>query len=397
MVDRRRIAVVTTTRADYGLMRCIMTALRDDPRCELQIIASGTHLCPTFGSTIDEIKAEFEVAAEVDMLVDGNSNWAAAASAGLGILTFANTLRHLKPDLLLLLGDRFEILAVAQAAFIARIPIAHLHGGEVTQGAMDDSLRHAITKLSRIHLVSTAEHGQRVRQLGEDPKCVHVVGAPGLENLLRLIPEGRATFENRTGVTFGDPAILLTYHPATAVNEPIDETVREILAALEVFPSASILATGSNADPGGRRISEMLNAAATSFGGRLRIYTSLGHDNYMSAMRLSDIVIGNSSSGLIEAPSFGIPTINIGRRQDGRPRAPSVIDCTTERHAIRDAIRTAISPEMRKIAERGINPYASVGLEISGKVVELLIETPLDFLRMAKPFIDLKLDNRLRN
>lgn len=397
MAERRRIAVVTTTRADYGLMRCIMTALSNSPDCTFQLIVSGTHLSPAFGSTVNEIKTEFEVAAEVDMLVDGDSNWTSAASAGLGMIAFANTLRQLKPDLLLVLGDRFEILAVAQAAFLARIPIAHLHGGEVTEGAMDDCLRHAITKLARLHLVSTEEHGQRVRQLGEPADWVHVVGAPGLENLLLLAPEDRATFESRIGVTFGEPSILLTYHPATAIDEPIDATVDNILAALSTFPSASILATGSNADPGGRRITELLNAKAASFDGRLRVFTSLGHDNYLSAMRLSDIVLGNSSSGIIEAPSCGTVTVNIGRRQEGRPRAPSVIDCSTDRDAIAAAMRTAMSPEKRETAKKTQNPYASAGLEISGKVAELLIRTPLDGLRAAKPFVDMASSGQKKN
>lgn len=388
MTERRRIAVLTTTRADYGLLRWIMAALRDDPRADLQVIVSGTHLSPTFGSTVNEIRRDFVIAAEIDMLVDGNGAWAAASSAGLCMVALSNTLRHLQPDLLLILGDRFEILAAAQAAFLGRIPIAHLHGGEVTHGALDDSIRHAITKLSRLHLVSTEEHGRRVRQLGEDPAWVHVVGAPGLENLLHLPPIGKEDFEARINFRLRKPAILMTYHPATAVNEPVDAAVAEILAALKHFPTASIIATGSNADPGGRRVTEVLKAAVPNFSGRLKVSDSLGQDNYLNAMRLCDVVLGNSSSGLLEAPSAGTPTVNLGCRQEGRPRAASVIDAPLESRAIVAAIERALAPEMREISARKENPYASAGLNISRKVADMLVLIPSASFQQPKPFLD---------
>jgi UDP-N-acetylglucosamine 2-epimerase (non-hydrolysing) len=391
MADRRRIAVVSSTRADYGLLFWILNELKRSPITELQLIATGTHLSPAFGHTIDQIRADgFDVASEVDLLIDGDTGWASATSAGIGVIGLGNSFRSLRPDLVLLLGDRYEILASAFAAFMARIPIAHLHGGEVTTGALDDGIRHAISKLSRLHLVSTAEHSRRVIQMGEQADWVHVVGAPGVETIARLAAEDRAALEKRVGHAIGTRLFLLTYHPATVAKEDPIATIEAILSAIEAFPDATVIATGSNADPGGRAVFARLREAESRFANRLRLHESLGQTGYLSALQLADVVIGNSSSGIIEAPSCGTPTVNIGARQDGRPRAPSVIDSASDRGAIKAAIEKALSPAMQEQACRRENPYAVAGLDIASRTVQLLTTVNLEAMRAAKPFVDLE-------
>lgn len=390
MTDARRVAVVTSTRADYGLLRWTMQSLKDDPRAQLQVIATGTHLSSAFGRTIDAIKGDgFDIDAEVDMPLDGTDGLASAEAAGLVMTGTARALRRLKSDIVVVLGDRFEILASVQAAYLGRIPIAHIHGGEVTVGAFDDGNRHAITKLARLHLTSTEEHRQRVMQLGEDPVWVHNVGAPGLETFQRIPPDDRDTFERHVGIKGGSPAILLTYHPATAANEDPAGSMQAIVDAISAFPAASIIATGSNADPGGRLAMATLKSAAGRFGERLVICESLGQQHYVNALAYSDVVVGNSSSGIIEAPSAGIPTVNIGARQQGRPRAASVIDCAASSVPIRDAIARAMEPSFRALAGKRQNPYGGRDLGIGKTIADLLLETDLTEMRAAKPFVDI--------
>jgi UDP-N-acetylglucosamine 2-epimerase (non-hydrolysing) len=360
------------------------------PKAELQLIVTGTHLSPAFGHTIDQIRADgFDVAREVDLLIDGDSAWASVTSGGVGLIGFGNALRSLAPDMVLLLGDRFEILAATFAAFVARIPVAHLHGGEVTTGAMDDGIRHAISKLARLHLVSTVEHRRRVLQLGEAPDWVHVVGAPGVENIARLQAEDRGALEARLGHKLAARFALLTYHPATAASEDPIEAIDAILDSLHSLADASVIATGSNADAGGRAIFKRIRDAEAAFGGRLHVHESLGQAGYLNTLRHADLVIGNSSSGIIEAPSCGTPSVNVGSRQAGRPRGPSVIDCSTDRKSIAAAIARALSPEMKAVAERRQNPYAEAGLDVARRTVDLLTTVDLGAMRAAKPFVDL--------
>jgi UDP-hydrolysing UDP-N-acetyl-D-glucosamine 2-epimerase len=394
MTDARRVAVVTSTRADYGLLRWTMQSLQDDPRAQLQVIATGTHLSSAFGRTIDAIKGDgFDIDAEVDMPLDDSDGLASAEAAGLVMTGVARALRRLKPDVVLVLGDRFEILASVQAAYLGRIPVAHIHGGEVTVGAFDDGNRHAITKLARLHLTSTEDHRQRVMQLGEDPAWVHNVGAPGLETFQRIAADDRDTFERHIGIKGGNPAILLTYHPATAANEDPAASMQAIVDAIAAFPEASIIATGSNADPGGRLAMATLMAVAGQFDGRLVIRESLGQQHYVNALAYSDVVVGNSSSGIIEAPSAGIPTVNIGARQQGRPRAASVIDCEVSSAQIRDAIARAMEPSFRAVAGKRQNPYGGRDLGIGKTIANLLLGTDLTEMRAAKHFVDIPTAN----
>lgn len=389
MPDPRRIAVVTSTRADYGLLRWTMQSLKDDSRAELQVIATGTHLSPAYGNTVDAIEQDgFVIAGRVEMSLDDRDGLANAEAAGQVLSRIALEFRRLDPDLVLLLGDRFEILAAAQAAYLGRLPIAHIHGGEITKGAVDDGTRHAITKLARLHLTSTEEHRRRVLQLGEDPAFVHNVGAPGIENLRRFKVDSKDAFESSIGLRLGRPAILLTYHPATASNEDPAAAMTAILDAIAAFPEATILATGSNVDAGGRLAMGALHAAATRFGNRIVIKDSLGQRNYTNALFHHDVVVGNSSSGIIEAPSAGTPTVNVGLRQDGRPRAASVIDCRPQVEDIRNAISQAMAPRVRELARTRQNPYAGQGNDIGRTIAGLLLQYELAELKAAKLFVD---------
>lgn len=393
MNGRRRQLFVTGTRAEYGLLYWTMKRVVESERSQLQIVATGAHLSPAFGRTVEVIRGDgFNVDAEVDMLVDSDSNWGTACAIGLGTIGMANALRTLAPDLVVVLGDRYEVLAAAQAAYVGRVPIAHIHGGEVTRGSLDEGFRHAVTKLASLHFVSTEEHRRRVVQLGEQPQRVHNVGAVGLENIARLELDGPEEFERRIGRRLGRPAILMTYHPATACDENPVATVDAIASALDGFPEATIIATGSNADPGGRAIDARLRELDQRFPGRLYFGSSLGQRGYLSAMRHCDLVLGNSSSGLIEAPSMGKPTVNIGQRQAGRQRAPSVIDCVAGTNAIRDAIERALSPAFLQLATRRENPYANAGLDVSRHIFDVLESVDLAELKGPKGFFDVTFD-----
>jgi UDP-hydrolysing UDP-N-acetyl-D-glucosamine 2-epimerase len=393
MTGRRRLLFVTGTRAEYGLLYWTMKRVLDSERSQLQIVATGAHLSPAFGRTVDVIRSDgFNVDAEVDMLVDSDSNWGTACAIGLGTIGMANALRALAPDLMVVLGDRYEVLAAAQAAYVGRVPIAHIHGGEVTRGSLDEGFRHAVTKLASLHFVSSEEHRRRVVQLGEQPQRVHNVGAVGLENIARLELDELEGFERRIGRRLGRPAILMTYHPATACDEDAVATVDAIASALEGSPGATIIATGSNADPGGRAIDARLRDLEQRFPGRLIFNTSLGQRGYLSAMRHCDLVLGNSSSGLIEAPSMGKPTVNVGQRQAGRQRAPSVIDCAANANAIRDAVERALSPAFLQLAARRENPYASAGLDVSRHIVDVLESIDPAELKRPKGFFDVSFD-----
>jgi UDP-hydrolysing UDP-N-acetyl-D-glucosamine 2-epimerase len=372
-----------------------MAALSADPRAQLQLIVTGTHLAVAHGRTIDHILADgFRVDAEVEMPVDGSDPFSTGTAAGQVMIGMASALRRLRPDLMLVLGDRYEILAAVQAAHLGLVPVAHLHGGEITRGSLDDTTRHAITKLSRLHLTSTVEHRNRVIQLGEAPDAVHVVGAPGLENLVRLPLDDDAAFARRIGRPLGAPKILLTYHPATAESgeDPV-AAVEAMLAALSDFPGATVIATGSNADTGGETISARLRRAAAETPDRFIYVETLGQVGFLSALTNCDVTLGNSSSGIIEAPSAGIATVNVGSRQDGRPRAPAVIDCPPETAAIRAALERALSPEVRERARRRANPYAGTAAGtadgIGRRIADLLLETDPTWLHATKPFYDL--------
>ena len=338
------ICVVTGTRADYGLLRPVMQALRDDPRFTLQLVATGAHLSPEFGTTARAIIDDgFVLDDRIEMLLSSDSPVGITTSLGLATIGMAGSLDRLRPDLLLVLGDRYEILAAVQAALVARIPVAHLSGGDVTEGAIDDAIRHAITKMSHLHFVTNGPAASRVTQMGEDPARVIVAGNPGLDDLIRFEPMPRAELSRALGLTLRARNLLVTYHPVTLADEPPAAAFGELLAALDdLGGDVGVVLTLPNADTSGRALIDMSREFA-AHRDHVVCHDSLGQLRYWSVLRIADAVVGNSSSGLTEAPAVGVATINIGERQRGRLRAASTIDCPPERAAIRAAIEGALA------------------------------------------------------
>jgi UDP-hydrolysing UDP-N-acetyl-D-glucosamine 2-epimerase len=338
------ICVVTGTRADYGLLRPVMQALRDDPRFTLQLVATGAHLSPEFGSTARTIVDDgFVLDDQVEMLLSSDSPVGITTSLGLATIGMAGSLDRLRPDLLLVLGDRYEILAAVQAALVARVPVAHLSGGDITEGAIDDAMRHAITKMSHLHFVTNAPAATRVTQMGEDPTRVIVAGNPGLDDLIGFEPMPRAELSRALGLTLRARNLLVTYHPVTLADEPPAAAFGELLAALDdLGGDVGVVLTLPNADTSGRALIDMSREFAAQRD-HVVCHDSLGQLRYWSVLKAADAVVGNSSSGLTEAPAVGVATINIGERQRGRLRAASTIDCPPERAAIRTAIERALA------------------------------------------------------
>lgn len=391
-MSKRKVCVVTGTRAEYGLLYWLLREIETAEDLELQLVVTGMHLSPEFGLTVREIEADgFAIAERVEMLVSSDTPVGTAKAIGLGVIGFADAFARLRPDLLVLLGDRFEILAAAQAALVARIPIAHLHGGETTEGAFDEAIRHSITKMSHLHFVAAEPYRRRVIQLGENPSHVFNVGAPGLDHIARTPLLERHEFEHAIDFKLGTPTFLVTYHAATLSGRSPGEGAAELLQALDRFTAARIIFTKANADAGGRAINGVLESYAAGRPERVRVFASLGQQRYLSALRLVDAVIGNSSSGVIEAPAFGVPTINIGTRQQGRLRAASVIDCAEDADEIASAIERALTPGFRESLSDTAPPYGRGGA--AQRVVEVLRRVPLGEELLMKPFFDVRWSN----
>lgn len=354
----RKICVVTGTRAEYGLLYWLMKEIQDDPELQLQVIATGMHLSPEFGLTYQMMEADgFVLDAKVEMLLSSDTAVGIAKSIGLGVIGFADALERLQPQIMVVLGDRYEILAAVQAALVARIPVAHLHGGETTEGAIDESIRHAITKMSNLHFVAAEAYRKRVVQLGEDPTTVFNVGAVGIENIKRLQLLTREQLEESLDFEIGSTCFLVTYHPATLGSVRPQVAMQALLDALDHFPQARIILTKPNSDADGRIIGEMIDTYCQRHKGRVIVFTSMGQVRYLSALQLAAAVIGNSSSGIIEAPACHVPTVNIGDRQSGRLKAASVIDCPEEPDSIVAAIEQALSPAFRARIKESCSLY----------------------------------------
>lgn len=384
----RRICVVTGTRAEYGLLRGLLSELRETAGITVQLIATAMHLAPEFGRTVTEIEADgFPIDRRLEILVASDSGAGMAKSAGLGMLSFADAFAELKPDVVVLLGDRFEILAAASAALLMGIPIAHLHGGEITEGAVDDSIRHAVSKMAALHFAAAEPYRQRLLQMGEAEDRVFNVGGLGVDAILRVPRLSREELEASLHFRFGERNLLVTFHPATAEDGDPAQQCEELLAALDRFPDVKLLVTLPNADAGGRAIAARLQAWGAGQPDRVGVFASLGQQRYLSALAIVDGVVGNSSSGLLEAPSFGIGTVNIGSRQQGRLRADSVIDCPPEKEAISRAVGTLLSPEFRKKLAGVYNPYGTGGA--AKKIAAVLASFPLPELH-GKRFVDRK-------
>jgi GDP/UDP-N,N'-diacetylbacillosamine 2-epimerase (hydrolysing) len=383
----RKICVITGSRAEFGLLRWLMQEMQHEPELELQVLATGMHLSPEFGLTYREIEqAGFQINAKVEMLLSSDTATAVTKSMGLGLISYADAYERLAPDLIVVLGDRFEIFAAAAAALIAGIPVAHLHGGETTEGAFDEAIRHSITKMSHLHFVAAEEYRRRVIQLGEQPERVFLVGGLGIDAIKRIKLLDIEALEESLGFKFGSRNLLITFHPVTLEGQKNSgEQMAELLAALGKLEDTNMLFTMPNADTGGRELAAMVNQFGASRQ-NVRVYTSLGQLRYLSCMQYVDAVVGNSSSGLAEAPSMGIATINIGNRQKGRLSASSVIHCEPTRQSISGALGRAFDPSFRATLTSTNNPYGSGGA--SQKIVEVIKNHDLKNL-LKKTFFNL--------
>jgi GDP/UDP-N,N'-diacetylbacillosamine 2-epimerase (hydrolysing) len=383
---KRKICVVTGSRAEYGLLRWVMEGIRAAPDLQLQLVATGMHLSPEFGLTYREIERDgFCIDRKVEMLLSSDTAVGVAKSMGVALIGLGEALQQLQPDLVLVLGDRFEILSAAAAALVARIPVAHVHGGETSEGAFDEAIRHSITKMAQLHFVAAEEYRKRVVQLGERPERVFLVGGLGIDGIRNLPLLDRPSLESALDIQLGERNLLITFHPATLDGSDCAGQMVELLAALDQWPDVHLIFTLSNADTHGRALSVMVEQYAAARA-NAQAYVSLGQIRYLSCLRHVDAVVGNSSSGLTEAPSFRIGTINIGDRQRGRLKAASVIDCTPDRSSIGAALGKLYSPDFQAGLAGVRNPYGEGGA--SERIVAVLRDHPLDGI-VKKAFYDL--------
>ncbi len=355
---RRKACVVTGSRAEYGLLKPLIEQIGNDTDLKLQLIVTGMHLSPEFGLTYQQIeKDDFGIDEKIEVTLSSDTPVSISKSMGLGMVGFSETYKRLKPDLVVVLGDRFEIFSAVIAAFVSRIPIAHISGGEVTEGAFDDAFRHSITKMSYLHFTSTEIYRKRVIQLGENPKRVFNVGALTLDNIKRLKLLSKDILEKKFKFKFNKHNLLVTFHPVTLENNTAKLQFQNLLDVLAELKDTNIIFTKSNSDPGGRLINKMIDKYILKDPCRYLAFTSLGHLNYLSMLQYVDAVIGNSSSGIVEAPSFRIGTINIGDRQKGRIRTMSIIDCAPTKADIKNAFKKLYSKKFQRILKKVRNPY----------------------------------------
>ncbi len=384
----RKICVITGTRAEYGLLRWVMQGIKDDTDLDLQIIATGMHLSPEFGLTYKSIEADgFEINRKVEMLTSSDTPVGIAKSMGIGTIGFADALSELNPDLIIVLGDRFEIFSAVSTAMVARIPVAHLHGGEASEGAFDESIRHAITKMSHIHFTASEVYKNRVIQLGEQPDRVFNVGAVGIDNIKKYPLQSRKEFEKSINFKLNKKNILITFHPVTLEKSTAQEQFKNLLQVLDGYKETHLIFTKANSDTDGRIINQMIDTYVTDHNYKAVAFKSLGQLRYLSAMQYMDAVVGNSSSGLIEVPSFRIGTINIGDRQRGRLKAKSMIDCNYSVEAIQSAFNELFSLTFQQRLQQVENPYGNGGASI--KIVEIIRSFSLNGI-LKKQFYDFK-------
>jgi len=387
MANSRTVCVVTGTRAEYSLLSGLMKEIEENDGLVLQVVATGAHLSPEFGLTFREIENDgFSIDKKIEVLMSSDSEVGVGKSMGTTMLGFSEALSELKPDILVVLGDRYEIFSVVATAAVLRIPVAHLHGGEVTIGAVDESFRHSITKMSHLHFTSTDEYRRRVIQLGESPDRVFNTGAIGVDNINSKSLLTREKFEDSIGFSLGNRNLLVTFHPVTLESNTAKEQFNILLSVLDELEDTHIVFTKANADADGRVINAAIDEYVLNNSKKCRSFDSLGMLRYLSAMQFMDAVVGNSSSGLIEVPSFRIGTINIGDRQKGRIKASSVIDCAPEIKDMRKAFDELYSKEFQVKLKKVKNPYGNGG--VAKKVVKIIREYPLGNI-LKKTFHDI--------
>jgi GDP/UDP-N,N'-diacetylbacillosamine 2-epimerase (hydrolysing) len=382
---KRKICVVTGSRAEYGLLRWVMEGIRKSAFLELQLIVTGMHLAPKFGLTYTEIEGDgFQIDRKIEMLLSSDTPVGITKSIGIGIIGFADSLSEMKPDLLLVLGDRYEIFVAVSSALVARIPVAHLHGGETTEGAFDEGLRHSITKMSHLHFVAAEEYRKRVIQLGEQPERVFLVGGLGIDNINKLNLLEKQELERSLGFKLGKKNLMITFHPVTLEKDSSAQQMKELLDALDALKETKLIFTMPNSDTDSRIIFQMIEKFVAKHPHAIA-FTSLGQLRYLSCIKYVDGVVGNSSSGLAEVPSFKKGTINIGDRQKGRMKAGSVIDCEANKKSISSAIQKLYSAEFQAKLRTVKNPYGSGGA--SEALVKILERVSLDGI-LKKTFYD---------
>lgn len=385
----KKICVVTGTRAEYGLLTPLINKIQDDSDLVLQLVVTGMHMSLEFGMTVNSIENDgYEIAERIEILLSSDSPVGISKSMGLALISFSEAFERLRPDMIVVLGDRSEIFAVAAAASVARIPIAHLHGGETTEGAVDEGFRHSITKLSWLHFTSTEDYRKRVIQLGESPERVFNVGAIGIENIVKSPLMTKSELEQSLNVELKHPLLLVTFHPVTLENKTSSTQFQELLNVLDQYTEGTIIFTKANSDTDGRVINHMIDNYVKNHENNCLAYTSMGQQRYLSVMKIADAVVGNSSSGIIEAPSFNIPTVNIGDRQKGRKQAETVINCVPNEEMIREALAVALSPAFRERIENSINPYGDGN--VSEKIMKVIRRVLMSEISLKKTFYDME-------
>ena len=386
-MSKRKICIITGTRAEYGLLSRLVKLINDSPDVELQVIATNMHLSPEFGLTYREIEADgIKINKKVECLLSSDTENGLTKTMGLATIGFGDAFEDLHPDIIVVLGDRYESLAAVQSAMIYRIPIAHIHGGEITEALYDDCIRHAISKMSHLHFTTTEKYRCRVIQMGEEPNRVFNVGSLGIENSKMIPLMGKDELEDSLGFELGDKCVMVTYHPVTLENNTADEQSKNLLEALDTLKDYKIIFTMPNSDTNGRIIKYNIEQYVASRKERCTAYISLGVRRYLSALQYVDAVIGNSSSGIIEVPSFHIPTLNIGSRQDGRLAAESVYNCRTTKEAISAGLSYVLSQEFREQAAKAKNPYEKEGT--AQAIFDIISTYPLEGI-IQKKFYDL--------
>jgi UDP-hydrolysing UDP-N-acetyl-D-glucosamine 2-epimerase len=385
----KKICVVTGTRAEYGLLQPVMQSIKEDVELELQLVVTGMHLSPEFGLTYQVIEQDgFVIDEKVEMLFSSDTSIGVAKAIGVATIGFAETLSRLKPDFLMVLGDRFELFAAAQAALVSKVPIVHLCGGDVTEGAFDEAIRHSISKMSHLHFVTNNDSAKRVRQLGENPKNIYVVGNPGLDHLRLQKLMQKNELEDSLSFKFMEKNILVTYHPVTLENIPSQKSFKELLnAIITLGENVGVIFTRPNADTDGRALIKLLDEYAKDRN-NWKVYTSLGQLRYLSTVSVVDAVVGNSSSGILEVPSLKTATVNIGDRQKGRIQAKSVINCESNSIEIIGAIKSAFLLDCSNVK----NPYGGDG-RTALKIVERLKHIPSPKTLIKKHFFDVEFEN----
>lgn len=384
---KRKVCLITGTRAEYGLLFWLLKFLKEDEDIELQLIVTGMHLSPEFGLTYKQIESDgFVINKKIEMLLSSDTTIGISKSIGLAQISFSEVYAELNPDIVVVLGDRYEIFAAVTAAMIAKLPIAHLHGGELTEGLIDEPIRHSITKMSHLHFTATEEYRNRVIQLGEEPERVFNVGTPGLDNVFKLKLLSREEFEKSIDFKLNKKNILITFHPVTLESNTAEEQFTNLLQAIDNVKDTNFIFTKPNSDTNGRVISELIDIYVSKNKQRAISFNSLGQLRYLSALQHVDIVLGNSSSGLTEAPSFKVATINIGDRQKGRIKAKSVIDCGTGKDEIEIALRKTMNEYFVEILRDVENPYGGEGASM--RILEHLKNFQLKDI-VKKSFYDL--------